>query len=29
MLNGKTLMLLLGGVILSGCGPEPSEPAGK
>lgn len=23
MLNGKTLMLLLGGVILSGCGPEP------
>lgn len=26
MLNGKTLMLLLGGVILSGCGPEPSDP---
>lgn len=26
MLNGKTLMLLLGGVVLSGCGPEPSDP---
>ncbi|MGP5785936.1 hypothetical protein, partial [Salmonella enterica] len=25
MLNGKTLMLLLGGVVLSGCGPEPSD----
>ncbi|MEA7534571.1 hypothetical protein ONQ62_03740, partial [Salmonella enterica subsp. enterica serovar Virginia] len=29
MLNGKTLMLLLGGVILSGCGPEPSDPQGN
>ncbi|MEY5074588.1 hypothetical protein WI617_01285, partial [Salmonella enterica subsp. enterica serovar Corvallis] len=29
MLNGKTLMLLLGGVVLSGCGPEPSDPQGN
>lgn len=29
MLNGKTLMLLLGGVVLSGCGPEPSDQQGN
>ncbi len=29
MLNRKALMLLMGGVILSGCGPEPSDPQGN
>ncbi|EDV4561139.1 hypothetical protein HX41_002310 [Salmonella enterica subsp. enterica] len=29
MFNRKTLILLMGGVILSGCGPEPSDPQGN
>lgn len=29
MLNRKAFMLLMGGVILSGCGPEPSDPQGN
>ncbi|ECG8607391.1 VWA domain-containing protein [Salmonella enterica subsp. salamae] len=29
MFNRKALMLLMGGVILSGCGPEPSDPQGN